>query len=804
MIRKGIALFSAAALVCSLWGMPLSAAAGETGQADNDTKTVSDTLAVLTEMTAVCAQEKTIDFGDTDAQELAETLGVTQLRALRALQDETSAAELFELYGYEAAEDGSYQTQYASMRLLVDGEAEDDDAILSVEVNGITLLQYDSPEEAALAAHAIAADGMDVIPDTELAVEAYGTYESDYMNLECNAEGDTDVVVAVIDTGANVEYLDSERILTGYNVADDSTDVTDNYGHGTMTASVVLSNTGSNVSILPIKMIDTEDSSTSYADILETFEYALEQEVDIVSMSLGIEVDNSREGRETIVQLERYLGTTIDALTDSGTTFVVAAGNSAASSEYVFPACHDSCWTISSIGESYERSYFSNYGNIDFCAPGEDVTVTTYEGESTTASGTSFSAPLIAAAAAQLAGNGMDTDSERYAYMQTICLDLGTSGYDRYYGYGLPQMEHNYKIETTDATCQVAGTTVYTCDCGETYTVTDALIDHIEGDPVITETDDGGQVWSYYCTMCGELVREVTYTAEELYGSDTAEDSQTTDTSDSDILSGLTGSDGSEGSDGSQSTQNTGGSSSAGSANTTQTDTSDYTVPTSMTAAGAVSLTGATTAQVTQTLAMVKDDGDFKDSTFVKMRARASKVTKTSVKLSWTHVSGAASYVIYAARCGSSKYKQIKTVTGTSLTVKKIAGTKLKKARYYKFIVTALDENGKVIQTSKTVHAATKGGKKTNAKSVALYKGSVKVTSVSLTAGSSVKLKGRVVKQKSSGKISTHRKVQYESSDTSVATVNANGKIKAKKKGTCYVYAYAQNGIFTRVKVTVK
>lgn len=49
-----------------------------------------------------------------------------------------------------------------------------------------------------------------------------------------------------------------------------------------------------------------------------------------------------------------------------------------------------------------------------------------------------------------------------------------------------------------------------------------------------------------------------------------------------------------------------------------------------------------------------------------------------------------------------------------------------------------------------------------------------------------------------------HRKVCFESSNPSIATVSAKGVIVAKKKGVCYVFAYAQDGAFAKVKVTVK
>ena len=56
-------------------------------------------------------------------------------------------------------------------------------------------------------------------------------------------------------------------------------------------------------------------------------------------------------------------------------------------------------------------------------------------------------------------------------------------------------------------------------------------------------------------------------------------------------------------------------------------------------------------------------------------------------------------------------------------------------------------------------------------------------------------------------KVKRHRKLIWESTDTSIVKVTGKGtkvKFKGLKKGTCYVYAYAQNGIYKRIKVTVK
>ena len=134
-----------------------------------------------------------------------------------------------------------------------------------------------------------------------------------------------------------------------------------------------------------------------------------------------------------------------------------------------------------------------------------------------------------------------------------------------------------------------------------------------------------------------------------------------------------------------------------------------------------------------------------------------------------------------------------------SYKVKKVAGKKLKKATYYKFIVVALDSAGKVISTSKVAHVATTGGKYANPKKV-----KVKVKSkTKIQASKSKKLKAKQVNP-ATGKVKKCRKLRYESTDASIATVSKSGKVKGVAAGKCIVYAYAQNGIAKKVTVTVK
>ena len=73
-----------------------------------------------------------------------------------------------------------------------------------------------------------------------------------------------------------------------------------------------------------------------------------------------------------------------------------------------------------------------------------------------------------------------------------------------------------------------------------------------------------------------------------------------------------------------------------------------------------------------------------------------------------------------------------------------------------------------------------------------------------LKKGRTLTLKARAVPQSKKLKVRQHVGIRYESSNKKIATVSKQGKIKARKKGACYVYAYAQNGVFKKIKVVVK
>lgn len=174
---------------------------------------------------------------------------------------------------------------------------------------------------------------------------------------------------------------------------------------------------------------------------------------------------------------------------------------------------------------------------------------------------------------------------------------------------------------------------------------------------------------------------------------------------------------------------------------------------------------------------------------------------KKAFKLSWTKVPGAEGYDIYFGLSGG-KYKLQATTSDRSYKI-----SKLKKGTAYKAYVVAWKtvngEKAYIGEHSPEVRAIAggKSNKYTNPKKI-----SVKKKKLTLTVGKTGKIKASVKKVSDSRRFLNQvgAKVRYFSSDRSVATVDAEGKVTAVGSGSCKVYAVAENGLRVGVTVTVK
>lgn len=170
---------------------------------------------------------------------------------------------------------------------------------------------------------------------------------------------------------------------------------------------------------------------------------------------------------------------------------------------------------------------------------------------------------------------------------------------------------------------------------------------------------------------------------------------------------------------------------------------------------------------------------------------------KKTISLKWSKVSGADGYLIYGAKCGN-KLQLIKTVGKNTINYKQ---KKLKNGTYYKYYVTAYKNiAGKKVTIGKSVsvQAATDGKGYGYARKI-----TVKKSSFIIKKGKTATILATVTNTNSKVKKHTAQ-VRYISTNPNVATVTAKGKIKAKSKGSCYIYCYAMNGLTRKVKVRVK
>ena len=200
-----------------------------------------------------------------------------------------------------------------------------------------------------------------------------------------------------------------------------------------------------------------------------------------------------------------------------------------------------------------------------------------------------------------------------------------------------------------------------------------------------------------------------------------------------------------------------------------------------------------TTQVIDRKVTTLKGDRDISGSQFGLLQAKANKVTKSSIKVQWKKIKGAKGYIIYGNKCGK-KYQKLTSVKGLFWTQRK-----LKKGTYYKYMVVAYNGKGKAIAYSKTIHVTTLGGKKVNPTNVKL-KSPKKLT---LKVKKKAQIKASYVLAKKA-KMSNHRGLAYESSNTKVASVSKKGQITAKKKGVCTIYVYGQNGSMNKVQVKVQ
>jgi major intracellular serine protease len=246
------------------------------------------------------------------------------------------------------------------------------------------------------------------------------------------------ITVAILDTGCDVTHPDlKDRIVGGRNFTNDDKGnigiFRDYNGHGTHVAGTIAASRNQTgvvgvapeANLLIVKVLD-RNGSGQYEWIINGINYAIEQKVDIISMSLG--------GPEDVSELHEV----IQKAVATNILVVCAAGNEGdgqdSTEELAYPGSYNEVISVGSINLERQISDFSNSNKeVDLVAPGENILSTFLNGKYAKLSGTSMATPHVAGALAIIKGLTNQTferslsEPEMYAQLIRRTIPLGNS-----------------------------------------------------------------------------------------------------------------------------------------------------------------------------------------------------------------------------------------------------------------------------------------------------------------------------------------------------------------------------------------
>lgn len=248
------------------------------------------------------------------------------------------------------------------------------------------------------------------------------------------SKGSQDVIIAVVDTGVDLNHKDLQtKLIDGYNAINPGQPPMDDVGHGTHVAGVIGAHTNNqegiagmtwNNPIMPVKVLDNSGAGSSYSVALGII-WAVDHGAKVINLSLG----NYAQGA--------FLHDAIRYAYDKDVVIVAATGNDN-TNQPGYPAAYPEVFAVSATNADETKASYSNYGDyVDVVAPGTSIASTYPSNQYAALSGTSMACPHVAALAGLIrSANPALTNSEVYEVMRQSVKDLGTGGKDNSYGYG--------------------------------------------------------------------------------------------------------------------------------------------------------------------------------------------------------------------------------------------------------------------------------------------------------------------------------------------------------------------------------
>jgi hypothetical protein len=216
-----------------------------------------------------------------------------------------------------------------------------------------------------------------------------------------------DIVIANIDTGLDLKNTNLTQNLSkfNWNFINNTSNVQDDNGHGSFTASQMIAKPNNNgivggaydAQLMVLKALDSSGNGTE-ANIAKAIVYAVDNGADIINLSLG-----STSQQNLVFSALTYAQ-------QHGVLVTAAAGNSGSNS-LVFPASYaKSLDNVIAVGATTQNETMASFSNkagsgspFEFLdAPGVNVQGYNHKGLVVTQSGTSMSSAFVAAELADL------------------------------------------------------------------------------------------------------------------------------------------------------------------------------------------------------------------------------------------------------------------------------------------------------------------------------------------------------------------------------------------------------------------
>lgn len=256
-------------------------------------------------------------------------------------------------------------------------------------------------------------------------------------------QGDPAVIIAVIDTGIDLHHPDlSSKQVPGWNYdafspGYNTTDTTDNNGHGTHVAGIVAAATDNTLGVagacprclvMPVKVLGADGGGT-YDAVASGIIYAADHGARVISMSLG-----GSASSQTLQDAVNYA-------VSRGALLIAAAGNDGTNLP-TYPAALNHVMAIAATSSTDQRANFSNYNTyISVAAPGVDIYSTAWTSMAGSTysykSGTSMATPFVSGLAGLLfSQDASRTNATVRSMIERSADDINISGWDQYTGYG--------------------------------------------------------------------------------------------------------------------------------------------------------------------------------------------------------------------------------------------------------------------------------------------------------------------------------------------------------------------------------